>query len=216
MLVWIAEDFRDEHRQALDWLNQRTDEDTEFFGVVVEVWRIDGSRPAPHFNMVAAPNEWCREAVRSVRVAKASDKNLRYQVFFQELMDALRERGFTNARKAQLQSWCLFSAGRAQRVQYGATFAQEKRTRIEVYIDNTDRDWIKILFDQLMERKASGSDPFRAYSCSHLPVSGFLHAEATYGESRAHEHTTASGISSRARNGADTEGEWHFAGFSHG
>ena len=57
MLVRIAKNFRDEHRQALDWLDQHTDEDTEFFGVVVEVWRIDGSRPAPHFNMVAAPNE---------------------------------------------------------------------------------------------------------------------------------------------------------------
>ena len=155
VIVWVAKDFRDEHRQALDWLNQHTDEDTEFFGVVVEVWKIDGSRPAPHFNMVAAPNEWRREAVRSVREAKASDKNLRYQAFFQELMDALRERGFTNARKAQLQSWYYFSAGHAQRVQYGATFAQGKRARIEVYIDNTDRDWNKTLFDRLMERKES-------------------------------------------------------------
>ena len=75
--------------------------------------------------------------------------------FLQEIMDALRERGFTNVRKAQLQSWYYFSAGHAQRVQYGATFVQEKRARIEVYIDNTDRDWNKILFDRLMERKES-------------------------------------------------------------
>ena len=65
VIVWVARNFRDEHRQALDWLNQHTDDDTEFFGVVVEVWKIDGSRPAPHFNMVAAPNEWRREAVES-------------------------------------------------------------------------------------------------------------------------------------------------------
>lgn len=31
-IVWVAESFRDEHRQALDWLNQRTDSDTHFFG----------------------------------------------------------------------------------------------------------------------------------------------------------------------------------------
>ena len=155
VIVWIAKDFRDEHRQAVDWLNQHTDEDTKFFGVVVEVWKIDGSRPAPHFNIVAAPNEWRREAVRGVREAKASDKNLRYQAFFQELMDALRKRGFTNARKAQLQSWYFFSAGHAQRVQFGATFAQGKKARIEVYIDNTDRVWNKALFDRLTERKES-------------------------------------------------------------
>ena len=155
VIVWLAKDFRDEHRQALDWLNQHTDEDTEFFGVVVEVWKIDGSRPAPHFNIVAAPNGWRREAVRSARDTKASDKNRRYQAFFQELMDALRERGFSNARKAQLQSWYYFSAGHAQRVQYGATFAQVKRARIEVYIDNTDKNWNKTLFDRLTERKES-------------------------------------------------------------
>ena len=151
VIVWVARDFRDEHRQALDWLNQRTDKDTEFFGVMVEVWTIDGSRPAPHFNMIAAPNEWRR----GVGIGNTSDKNRRYETFFQELIDALRERGFTSARKGQPQNWYYFSAGHAQRVQYGATFAQGKRARIEVYVDNTDRDWNKTLFDQLMEQKES-------------------------------------------------------------
>lgn len=36
-VIWLAESIRDEHRQALDWLNQRTDTDTLFFGVVIEV-----------------------------------------------------------------------------------------------------------------------------------------------------------------------------------
>ena len=155
VIVWVAREFRDEHRQALDWLNQRSDEDTEFFGVVIEVWKIDGSRPAPHFNIIAAPNEWRQEIVSSIRVGNASDKKQRYKAFFQKLIDSLRERGFTNARKAQLQSWYYFSAGHGQRIQYSATFAQGKRARIEVYIDKTDKDWNKTLFDQLMEQKDS-------------------------------------------------------------
>ena len=155
VVIWVAREFRDAHRQALDWLNQRTDEDTVFFGVMVEVWTIDGSRPAPHFNTVAAPNEWRREAVRSVRAGKTSDRNRRYQTFFQALIDSMREQGFTKARKGLPQSWYLFSAGHAQRVQYGAAFAQGKRARIEVYIDNTDKDWNKTLFEQLVEQKES-------------------------------------------------------------
>jgi hypothetical protein len=38
--VWIAKEFRDEHREALDLLNHRTDGRTDFFGVEVELWRI--------------------------------------------------------------------------------------------------------------------------------------------------------------------------------
>lgn len=155
VIVWVTRDFRDEHRQALDWLNQRTDENTEFFGVVVEVWKIDGSRPAPHFNLVATPNEWRRETAHSVQVGNASDRDRRYKTFFQGLIDALRAQGFTNARKAQPQSWYNFSAGHGQRVQYGANFALGKRARVEVYIDNTDKNWNKNLFDQLEERRNS-------------------------------------------------------------
>ena len=30
-VLWIAEKIRDEHREALEWLNQRTDTETQFF-----------------------------------------------------------------------------------------------------------------------------------------------------------------------------------------
>ena len=36
---------------------------TEFFGVAIEVWKIDGSPPAPYFRVVAAPNEWRKRNV---------------------------------------------------------------------------------------------------------------------------------------------------------
>ena len=49
----------------------------------------------------------------------------------------------------------MFAAGHAQRVQYAAVFGQGRRARVEVYIDNTDRDWNKALFDRLKERRES-------------------------------------------------------------
>jgi hypothetical protein len=48
-IVWIATTFREEHRQALDWLNEQTGEGIHFFGLQLEAFRIKGSEPAPHF-----------------------------------------------------------------------------------------------------------------------------------------------------------------------
>ena len=152
-VVWIAESFRDEHKEALDFLNHRTGEDTQFFGVEIETWKIGDSLPAPHFNVVATPNEWRKQGViRTQSSGNTSERGERYRAFFQVLIDILRqEHNFTNARKAQSGNWRYFSAGHAQRVQYGATLASENRARVELYIDNGDKDWNKGLFDQLIE-----------------------------------------------------------------
>ena len=151
--VWVAMNFRDEHREAIDWLNRHTNEDAEFFGVAIELWKIDASRPAPHFNVVAAPNEWQRETKRSAQDAKKSERNLRYLAFFQILVDTLRERGLTNAHKALAEGWFSFSSGVGWRVNYGAVFGHQNMARVEVYIRHTDQEWNKSLFDRLMEQK---------------------------------------------------------------
>lgn len=57
-IVWVAPSFRAEHRQALEWLNERTDEDTRFFAVKIEVVQIGGSSPAPLLSLVVQPNDW--------------------------------------------------------------------------------------------------------------------------------------------------------------
>ena len=66
VVVWIAKEMREEHRQAFDWLNQRsTASDTEFYGVVVQAVQIDGSRPAYLYDVVARPNETRKTIVDS-------------------------------------------------------------------------------------------------------------------------------------------------------
>ena len=156
VIVWLTREFRDEHRQALDWLNRRTDKDTEFFGIVVELLKIDGSRPAPQFRTVATPNDWRKETADKVLgdAPVTSVRGERYREFFQPLIDNLREKHkFTNVRKAQPQNWYSFSAGYGQRVTYGANFTGQKRARIEVYIDDGDNDRNIRLLERLEEHR---------------------------------------------------------------
>ena len=157
-VVWLTKEFRDEHRQALDWLNQRTDEDTQFFGVVVEAWRIDKSRPAPHFRAVAFPNDWQKQSSKGQRnsgaTSNVSERGERYRAFFQSLIDTLREEHrFTNARKGQPQSWYNFSSG-TRGVSYNPSFSPPRGiARVELYVDRGDHDLNKRLFDELEDRK---------------------------------------------------------------
>lgn len=60
-IVWIAHSFAEEHRAALDWLNNHTSENLRFFGLEVELWRIGDSHVAPKFNVVCKPNEWVKQ-----------------------------------------------------------------------------------------------------------------------------------------------------------
>ncbi len=152
VVIWVAREIREEHRQALDWLNQRTDSATHFFGVVVEVLQIDESRPAYNFKPVVSPNEW-QKSKRSEGAGRSSAKADAYRQFFQTLIDELREKhNFTNARAGQPQSWYSFSSG-IPGISYGASFAQGERARVEVYIDRGDAVGNKRLFDRVHQSK---------------------------------------------------------------
>jgi hypothetical protein len=150
-IVWIAESIREEHRQALEWLNQRTDEETEFFGVIVEVLQIDNSKPAFNFKLVVFPNEWQKTKNRTA--TSTTTKGEAYRAYFQELIDELREKHkFTGARVGQPQSWYHFGAEMSG-AGYGASFALGGRVRVEVYIDQGEWESNKQIFDQLFNEK---------------------------------------------------------------
>ncbi len=152
VIVWIARDFRDEHRDALDFLNRRTGEDTEFFGVEVELWRIDDSRPAVNFNLVATPNEWRKQTVRAA--GRVPERRRRYREFWRPLTDTLREEhNFIEPQSLNPKSYRSFPTVHAEGVKYDANFYSEKRAVVKLYIGGPDKDWNKELFDQLEEHK---------------------------------------------------------------
>ncbi len=64
--VWIASRFSDEHRAAVDRLNQMTTKRFSFFGVEIEAWKIQDSPPAPRFLLVSKPRRTA-EYERGVR-----------------------------------------------------------------------------------------------------------------------------------------------------
>ncbi len=60
IIIWIVKDAREEHKRAIEWLNEHTDEKIGFFLIQIQVWRIGDSVPAPKFDIVSSPNEWAK------------------------------------------------------------------------------------------------------------------------------------------------------------
>jgi hypothetical protein len=75
-IIWIVEDVKDEHKQAIDWLNLHTDGDTSFFAIKMELWKIGDSPPAPKFQIISKPNDWTKAVRTSTGGAPPSETKL--------------------------------------------------------------------------------------------------------------------------------------------
>ncbi|MFL6250216.1 MAG: DUF4268 domain-containing protein [Actinomycetes bacterium] len=68
VVIWVAPRFHEEFRRGLDWLNDRTDQKVDFFGVEIGLVRIGRSLPAPVLDVVVQPRNWRTTGRRQVRL----------------------------------------------------------------------------------------------------------------------------------------------------
>ena len=85
VVIWVVARARDEHRQAIEWLNQHTDRDFGFFLVEVELWKIGDSLPAPRFGVVEQPNEWTKTVKLSEGLSETEKVKLAYWTAYREV-----------------------------------------------------------------------------------------------------------------------------------
>ena len=60
-MVWIVSSAREEHRSAIEWLNDHTDASVSFFLIEIHAMRIGDSAPAPMFKIIEQPNDFSKE-----------------------------------------------------------------------------------------------------------------------------------------------------------
>lgn len=114
VLVWIAERFTEEHRAALDWLNEIANEKLKCFGLEVELWRIGESPVAPKFNIVSKPNDWSRSVSSTARTIGAQSETsalrLEFWTAFAAYMHDVSSK--LNPQKPSAQQWMNLALGR--------------------------------------------------------------------------------------------------------
>ena len=153
-VVWIAPSFRDDFRRALDWLNERTDQGVNFFGVEVGVVQIGDGPRAPVFEVVARPNDW-QKRVKSAGQSAASSagvistRNAQRQDFYAEVLRAviLKVPAIRIPARSN-DNWLSFASGPFG--YWAISAAATGRLRIEAYLDSGDKVVNKRLFDELL------------------------------------------------------------------
>ncbi len=115
-IIWIAEHIRDEHRAAIDLLNDATDDQYQFFALEIELWKIGGSPLAPRFSIIAKPNDWSRIVARSSR--RITDGNLTelkqtYLDYWTAFKEYLGDHSQLRCQKPSPQQWMYLPIGRS-------------------------------------------------------------------------------------------------------
>ncbi len=111
--IWIARSFDEEHRAAIDWLNSITDDNYNFFGIEVGLYKIGNSALAPQFDIIAKPNNWSKSIKKQMSGDTETEKlRMEYWSTFHNYVDK-RDLDVLKHAGATTDHWCDFRVGTA-------------------------------------------------------------------------------------------------------
>lgn len=165
-IIWVAARVAEEHRAALDWLNEITASDVRFFALEVELWRIADSPAAPKFNIVCKPNDWTRttssakKAIADPMLSDARRMLLDYWTGFESVLPAHSSR--VRPVKPRVQNWMVHSLGKSGVTLNSSWNRRENWVRGEVYLTGNAA---KERFEQLKAQAAEIENEFGETLC---------------------------------------------------
>ena len=149
IVIWIVKDVRDEHKQAVDWLNDHTDDKINIFAIRMELWQIGDSPYAPKFQVISKPNDWAKAIKKSTTRSELSDRRLMQLEFWNQFKEfAISKNSSLRLRKSYPQHWYDISMGNSRSHLSLIVDTNNEQVRCEFYIPDS-----KPLFHGLLENK---------------------------------------------------------------
>lgn len=148
--IWIVKEVRDEYIRAIDWLNEHTDDNVNFFLVKMELWQISDSLPAPKFQIISKPNDWAKTIKESLSVGREPTETKLLQL---EFWNKFKEFAQNNHAKLKLRSprpqhWYSVAIGSSIAHMAYTINTRENQIACEIYIPRE-----KDLFRELVKHK---------------------------------------------------------------
>ena len=149
VIIWIVKGVREEHRRAVDWLNEHTDEEIEFYLVKIELWQIEQSPLAPKFEIICKPNDWAKAVKESVSGGELTETKVKQLEFWNALRDfAKLNNSQLRFQKSNPQHWLSMSIGSSDAYLSLTINSRENLFGVELYIPNN-----KELYAQLFKQR---------------------------------------------------------------
>lgn len=146
VVIWVVKHAREEHKAAVEWLNNHTDDKIGFFLCEIKLFQIGDSQIAPAFTVVERPNDWKKEIRKTASANSTQQQRLEYWQAFNDyaFSDANFSRIF-NKRKPTTDHWMDFSIGSSACHIAVSQIQKRKAVDVELYI-NDDKELFKSLF----------------------------------------------------------------------
>ena len=146
VVIWVVKHAREEHKAAVEWLNNHTDDKIGFFLCEIKLFQIGDSQIAPAFTVVERPNDWTKEIRKTASANSTQQQRLEYWQAFNDyaFSDANFSRIF-NKRKPTTDHWMDFSIGSSACHIAVSQIQKRKAVDVELYI-NDDKELFKSLF----------------------------------------------------------------------
>lgn len=149
VVVWIVKEAREEHRSAIEWLNNNTNSNVNFFLIEIHAYKIGESDPAPMFQVVEQPNDFIKNNKSTNRDESMNKSQSQRIEFWNQFNNVVIERGKPfNIRKATTDHWYNVAIGTSEAHIDITLVNKDSLIGVELYI--TDN---KELFDKLYNRK---------------------------------------------------------------
>lgn len=149
VMVWIVKEAKQEHRAAVEWLNNNTVNDINFFLIEIHAYRIGNSAPAPKFEVVEKPNDFVKRGKLTPDNTELNKSQSERLAFWEQFNQVVINRGKPfNLRKATTDHWYDVAIGSSEAHIAIDLVNKNGRIVVETYIsDNKD------LFDKIFGHK---------------------------------------------------------------
>lgn len=158
VVVWIAKEFTDEHRQAIDYMNSLSGDSGKgrFFGIEVSAVKIGDSQPAVQFDVVARPNDSHASQAEAIReLIEPTGRRLIYRNFWKLYLAKIEQikPGFTNRKEPWNSNWFDVSKSICGLAHVSLVFNRKSQANVQLYINGGEGVQNRALFRFLYDNK---------------------------------------------------------------